>query len=86
MKTIRGKRKTLKGSLKYALDHCGVPDGKRFHALRWFGGWSYNVFGVTLAEGQDTPCEAPACPVCGEPMVYEIVSDFTARTPQIVSV
>lgn len=58
-----GARKTLSGTIIYALDHCGLAyvGGKRvFHALTWFGLLSYNKLAkaAVINEEKEVPCKA----------------------------
>jgi hypothetical protein len=54
-----GIRKTLAGTVKYQLSHCGVH--KSFHAITWWGELSYNK--MKIPKMPDKP--KPTCPLCG---------------------
>lgn len=54
-----GIRKTLKGTVKYQLSHCGIHAS--YHAITWFGRLAYNK--MKLRRFEHAP---PCCPWCGE--------------------
>lgn len=56
------ERETLRGTLKYLLDHCAVVD--RSPTLRWYG--SMSVHAVKDGDlGLPRATKAPLCPICG---------------------
>lgn len=61
--------------IRYQLTHCGVD--QEHHAIRWFGGLSYNNF---MKVSESTETVYPRCPVCdGELWTYSVDGDFIGR-------
>ena len=52
----KGKRKTLFGTFRYLLNHCGVKP--RRHSITWLGKLSY---GQLRIKNQSEPLKCPAC-------------------------
>jgi hypothetical protein len=64
----KGKRKTIKGTIKYLLTHCGIAfwgDIKPFKTVTWIGICAYNKVSAKLIR---TKGEPPICEECHKPL------------------
>jgi len=61
---VFGKRKTVRGTAWYQLNHASVKVGvKRFHVATWFGNCSYRKLKVTIE------MRKAVCPICQHDLV-----------------
>ena len=62
-KGTRETRKQIYGTIRYELDHCGIPQTNKGRSIvspiTWFGSCSYNKLGI-----KKQPFEAQTCPHC----------------------
>jgi len=68
----KGKRKTIQGTIYYALTHCGVPKengSKKYQSITWMGRLSYNkklkCYDCNRKQ-TNCICDLELCPVCRE--------------------
>jgi hypothetical protein len=67
-KGTRETRKQICGTIKYELDHCGIPQSRKGRSIvspiTWFGSASYNKKLKVPKLGQER------CPECGLPLTW----------------
>ena len=68
----KGKRKTIQGTIYYALTHCGVPKQnpvKKYQSITWMGRLSYNkklkCYDCNRKQ-TNCICDLELCPICRE--------------------
>jgi hypothetical protein len=64
----KGYRRSISGTVKYLLSHCGLgykESGNRFHSLTWFGLLAYNK---VVIEREEIEYKKVPCPKCEEPL------------------
>ena len=56
-------------TLRYQLDHCGVPiEEKKYHVITWFGVMSYRALKLTKEDFEEVDFKHNLCPLCQKPL------------------
>jgi hypothetical protein len=62
---VKGVRKSIWGTVRYQLDHCGIPLEKgKYHNITWFGVVSYRALKLTKEDFEEIDFKHNLCPLC----------------------